>query len=292
MLGDMETQIDLKLVEIGVSTAQQPDLREMTQELLQDQRQYLDNLMADYDACLQVLGELDISVRSLEQTADQFRDYVDERVLWIRSSQPLNVRIFSETWQAIQQFWSSDDWPRLVLFLMEDIGTAWPQYLLGVLLLLGITGSQSRLRALSTRLISERQKQGASLLPVMCITLGITVLTACAWPLIPGFAAWRLQHSDAPLAASLERGFAYWGSALLVLDFSAVCVVVAAWRKRVWSGRRKSAAVCTTVCRPTSSRDCPSASAWWYRMNSVTGSVQNHWAGWRFWCGVPCWCIC
>ena len=219
MLGDMEMLIDLKMVELGASTAQQPDLREMTQELLRDQRQYLDNLMADYDACLQVLGELDTSVRSLEQTADHFRDYVDERVLWIRSSQPLNVRIFSETWQAIQQFWSSDDWPRLVLFLMEDVSTAWPQYLIGFLLLLGITGSQSRLRGFSTRLISDRQKQGSSLLPTMCMTLGITVLTACAWPLIPGFAAWRLLHSDAPLAASLERGFAYWGSALLVLDF-------------------------------------------------------------------------
>lgn len=219
ILGDMESQIDLKMVEIGVSTAQQPDLREMTQELLQDQRQYLDNLLADYNACLQTLGELDTSVRSLEQTAEHFRDYVDERVLWIRSSQPLDTQIFAETWQAIQQFWSSDDWPRLVLFLMEDVGTAWLQYLTGLLLLVAIAGSQSRLRGYATSLMSDRQKQGSSLLPTMFMSLGITVLTACAWPLIPGFAAWRLQHSGVPLAVSLERGFTYWGSALLVLDF-------------------------------------------------------------------------
>ncbi|MFM7833077.1 MAG: hypothetical protein ACKPJD_14905, partial [Planctomycetaceae bacterium] len=109
--------------------------------------------------------------------------------------------------------------PRLVLFSVDDFGTAWLQYLTGRLLLVAIAGSQSRLRGFATSLMTDRQKQGSSLLPTMFISLGITVLTACAWPLIPGFAAWRLQHSGVPLAVSLERGFAYWGSALLVLDF-------------------------------------------------------------------------
>ncbi|MFM7922272.1 MAG: hypothetical protein ACKPJJ_18760, partial [Planctomycetaceae bacterium] len=85
MLGDLGTQVELKLAQIGAGAMQQSSLREMTQELLVDQRQYLDNLLADYDVCLQTLGELDISERSLELTAAGFRDYIDERVLWIRS---------------------------------------------------------------------------------------------------------------------------------------------------------------------------------------------------------------
>jgi len=219
MLGDLETQVELKLGQIGAVALQQNSLRDMTQELLVDQRQYLDNLLADYDVCLQTLGELDISERSLELTAAGFRDYIDERVLWIRSSQPLNSLIFSETWQAVLQFWGSEDWPRLVLFLMEDLSSNWLQYLAGLTLLFSIAGSQSRIRAFSGELVAERQKLGRALLPTMLATLGLTLVTAAAWPLVPGFAAWRLGQADAPLAAALQRGFLYWASALLVLDF-------------------------------------------------------------------------
>ena len=219
MLGDIESQIDLTLGQIRPGAAQQPELREMTQELLQDQRQYLDNLLADYDACLQTLGELDISVRSLEFTAASFREYVDERVLWIRSSQPVSTRIFSETWQSIRQFWSSEDWPRMLLFLMDDLSAHWTGYLLAVLILVGLAGSQSRLRAFSAELTTERQKQGASAVITMLITMGVTLLTACTWPIVPGFAAWRLGQCDVALAVSLQHGFWYWGAALLVLDF-------------------------------------------------------------------------
>ncbi|MFO0536625.1 MAG: mechanosensitive ion channel domain-containing protein [Planctomyces sp.] len=219
MLGDMENQVDLKLAQIGAGASQQTPLREMTQELLLDQRQYLDNLLADYDVCLQTLGELDISERSLDSTATSFREYIDERVLWIRSSQPLNGLIFRETWQAIQQFWASEDWPRLVLFLMEDLSSSWLQYLAGLVLFLAIAGSQSRIRAFSAGLAAERQKQGRALLPTMLATMGLTLLTSAAWPLVPGFAAYRLGQADAPLAGALQQGFLYWGSALLVLDF-------------------------------------------------------------------------
>ncbi len=219
MLGDIASQVDLTLAGIQPTADQEPELRQMTQELLQDQRQYLDNLLADYDACLQTLGELDISVRSLESTADSFRDYVDERVLWIRSSQPLTAAVFSQTWHVIHQFWGADDWPRLFLFLVEDLSTEWPQYLLGLLLVFLIAGSQSRMRGLATSLIADRQRTGASLIPTMLITLALTMLTACAWPLIPGFAAWRLSYSNAPLATALQRGLTNWCVTLLVLDF-------------------------------------------------------------------------
>jgi potassium efflux system protein len=219
MLGDIESQIDLTLGQIRPGAAQQPELREMTQELLQDQRQYLDNLLADYDACLQTLGELDISVRSLESTAASFREYVDERVLWIRSSQPVSTRILSETWQSIRQFWSSEDWPRMLLFLMDDLSDQWTVYLLAILILAGLAALQSHLRAFSAALIGERQRRGASALVTMLITMSVTLLTACMWPILPGFAAWRLEQCDAALAVSLQRGFWYWGSALLVLDF-------------------------------------------------------------------------
>ncbi|MBC7965695.1 MAG: hypothetical protein H7Z17_07180, partial [Fuerstia sp.] len=60
-LGDIETQVEASLKLISVDNAANGELRQMTLEMLSDRRQYLDDLLADYDSCLQTLAETDVT---------------------------------------------------------------------------------------------------------------------------------------------------------------------------------------------------------------------------------------
>ncbi len=92
-LGDIEAQVEASLRLISAEDASNGELRQMTTELLTDRRQYLDNLLADYDSCLQTLADTDVICRRLETTIREFESYIDERVLWIRSATPVGSGI-------------------------------------------------------------------------------------------------------------------------------------------------------------------------------------------------------
>ena len=62
-LGDIEAQVEATLSLIPADAAANSELRQMTFELLSDRRQYLDDLLADYDSCLQTLAETDVTCR-------------------------------------------------------------------------------------------------------------------------------------------------------------------------------------------------------------------------------------
>ena len=61
----------------------------MVRGLLRDRREYLDGLLTDYQSYLDDLNALDMTTRDLLSVIDEYAQYIDERVLWIRSSRPL-----------------------------------------------------------------------------------------------------------------------------------------------------------------------------------------------------------
>ena len=123
-LGDIEAQVEASLRLLSAEDAANGELRQMTIELLTDRRQYLDNLLADYDSCLQTLADTDVICRRLETTIRDFEGYIDERVLWIRSATAVDSGIIKKTWTASQSFISHRQWNPLVEFMVADAQTA------------------------------------------------------------------------------------------------------------------------------------------------------------------------
>ena len=64
-------------------------LQDATEQVLVRKREYLDTLIRNYVASSNALVELDTTERQLINVTEDYQNYIDERVLWIRSAQPL-----------------------------------------------------------------------------------------------------------------------------------------------------------------------------------------------------------
>ena len=218
-LGDIEAQVEASLNLISVDDAANGQLREMTVELLSDRRHYLDDLLADYDSCLQTLAETDVTCRRLETTIREYESYIDERVLWIRSASAVDSGFIQKTWASAQSFATHRQWMPLVEFMVHDAQGYWPLYGL-VLIAFGlIIGLSRRMRRFVAELGDTAQKQLDAGIPLTLLATGLTVVMATAWPMLLWFVGSRLSYADMNLASALSLAFLLCAAALCLVDF-------------------------------------------------------------------------
>jgi potassium efflux system protein len=121
-LGDTATEAERIVASIdGIATHNGVDITDMTLSLLNDRKQYLDDLLADYDLCIRELAELDVRSGSLVETTQEFRSYIDERVLWIRSAAFVDAGTPGRAMQAIADLARHDRWYAVGQTLSGDI---------------------------------------------------------------------------------------------------------------------------------------------------------------------------
>lgn len=223
-LGDIEAQVEASLGLMSAADAAKGELRQMTVELLTDRRQYLDNLLGDYDSCLQTLADTDVTCRRLETTIREFESYIDERVLWIRSATPVGAGFIEKTWTTTQSFISHREWKPLVEYMLADAQSDWPIYGLFLIAFCLIIGFGRRTRHLVANLGDTAQKQLDSGIPLTLLATGLTVVMAAAWPMFLWFVGWRLSYAHLNLASALSVAFLFCAAALWLVDsFRKLC---------------------------------------------------------------------
>ncbi len=217
-LSDIESQVENSLSLVSAGDAENGELRQMTLELLTDRRQYLDDLLADYDSCLLTLGETDVTCRRLETTIYEYQSYIDERVLWIRSAAAVDPGLIGRMLDAIRMFTSHRQWNAVWNFVIDDVLTYWPLY--GMLLsgFAAIVILSRRMRQTVAALGADAQKQMGSGTQLMLLATGLTIIMAAAWPMVLWFAGWRLSFADLNLASALSVAFKFCAAALWLVD--------------------------------------------------------------------------
>jgi len=195
--------------------------------LLRAQRDNLDLLLKDYEAYLAALFDLDEAERRLVVTAEAVGKYIDERVLWVRSTSPLRARDARSAWEALCWFGPAAGWRGLASAAARDVAANWSLYGLaavGVSLLLLFRRRMRRgLRAMSDRLRSASTDRFHYTLT----TLLFAVLRAAPWPAILAFFAWRLSAAGpgASFAEALGTGLHAAAFALFLVDLlRAMCL--------------------------------------------------------------------
>jgi potassium efflux system protein len=88
----------------------QPYVTRMASELHQTRRDVLDKLIGDHDQYIRVLDELELAQRDLLAQREQFETYIDQRVLWIRSSEPIWRADIREALAGLQSLMSPTGW--------------------------------------------------------------------------------------------------------------------------------------------------------------------------------------
>ncbi|MGR9088733.1 MAG: mechanosensitive ion channel domain-containing protein, partial [Gammaproteobacteria bacterium] len=152
MKGFIDTDSQLKkLMQLNVDNALPLGQRMMIQAelrvLINSQRDLLNKLSAAYTTYLRTLGDVDFARQQLLSLARKYAEFLDERLLWVPSSEPVNTNYPKGLYRSIQWLLSPVNWKSVVLDARR-IGT--DNFFLTVFALLGV---------LLLRIFRKRAKQ-------------------------------------------------------------------------------------------------------------------------------------
>ncbi|MDD5227914.1 MAG: mechanosensitive ion channel [Methylococcales bacterium] len=105
----MRTQVDLTL-----PLEQRMMIQAELRVLLNNQKELLNKLAFSDAAYLRALGDLDFSRQQMLVEATKFAAYLDERLLWVPSSEPINLETLLGLYHSLQWLFSPTNWLILV----------------------------------------------------------------------------------------------------------------------------------------------------------------------------------
>ena len=115
------SDIDAKLKDImeqQVDYQMPPDQRMMIQAelrvLLNSQDDLLNKLSVDYTTYLRILGDFDFARQQMAVIANKFALYLDENLLWVKSSDPINIHYIASLFHSTQWLLSPVNWMSLI----------------------------------------------------------------------------------------------------------------------------------------------------------------------------------
>lgn len=201
------------------------ELELAVRDYLTSQRDYLDTAIRNHYDCLKTLVDLDDAEHKLIRVVQQYTDYIDERVLWIRSADPMQLSDFRTAGGIVWRLLNPEGlegWAEIGGALKADFGRHPELHLLVILVFVAWLFAQRRLRDW----VARTGKLAASsthyeILPTLK-ALVLTVLIAGIWPALFWYVAWRLVSPlDATtFAKAVASGLAHMAAWFFPLEFS------------------------------------------------------------------------
>ncbi len=151
--------------------------------LAEQRRDLLDKAIASDDTYLQALSELDFTQRQLSETVTAYNDFLDERLLWIRTGKPPSWQTLESAGEDIAVFASPQHWLHLGRALVLPDSFPWV-LLMGLalfVLLMKITGILRASLERSGRNVGQmRHDRYITTLRALMLTL----VLALPWPVL------------------------------------------------------------------------------------------------------------
>lgn len=217
----IDRQIDqiLKESKKPIAPAEQEALRGQLRELLRTKRSYLSDLIRDYNASIKTWFELLEEERLLIAEARKYADYIDEHILWVRSTRPIQPAHAWPAWYAATWLVDSDNWTEVGKALLADL-RANPLVVLFGLLLVWLLALHRRLRV-RLRQIDEIAAGGRTYAFSHTLeAVGLALLLAAPWPVLLWLVGWRLSWTVAAsdFTGALAVGLRTVGGLYLALE--------------------------------------------------------------------------
>jgi len=221
-LADPQTELSAVVSRLSpkLDEAEKKETRQAAQNLLTQRRELLDSLIADYTAYFNLLNDLTARQQRLLVTAQSYREYLREHLLWIRSAD-----VF--TWNDVPQL-ASDvawllDWRKWVR-VAQDLGRAISQNLgrmgLGVVLLTVMLLSQTTMRRHLRDLGKTAEKSYVAPYRTTLLALTLTLAISVIWPVLVLFLGWQLSDGtgSAPFSRAVGYGLIAAGQVYFLLE--------------------------------------------------------------------------
>ena len=167
----------------SLSSAWQGWISEEIRELALQRRALLDQAIATDDSLLQALSELDFAQRELSKVVSEYNQFLDERLLWVRTGDPPSWQSIAAIGKTFDFFLSPANLKQLTDALSSNGGFSWT-LLIGLILFAMLLSQRRRMLASlrnSGRKVGQLRHDRFS---YSLRALLLTLLLALPWPIL------------------------------------------------------------------------------------------------------------
>ncbi len=212
----------LASVEDELSETDHRRLEEIINDQLATRQRTLTSLLADYDEYLQALLVLDAAEQDYREAVAEFRNYINERALWMRSTVPISLRDAEYIALGARETLETEAAAAVAQHVLDDLQERGYWYVLAAAPLLFVTFAQFQLRRRYMQALEAGGKWSTITIRHTFIALGLLLLRKGATPFLVGILGWRLtQAVDASVAV---RAIGYGAIDLAVFLFTVAII--------------------------------------------------------------------
>ncbi|MEX0818545.1 MAG: mechanosensitive ion channel domain-containing protein, partial [Pirellulaceae bacterium] len=210
LLDNRDTIVAGVIARLERSTRQYDDayFTQMVGELLTTKEELLSKLIRDHDDYLQLLGELEVAQQELIASTKQSQSFIDERVLWIRSSDPFGREHFNQAWVELQDLTQASHWVAIGAAIKNRVIQRPLLAVLGALAIVLMILCRDRFRRQVNRICeTDPEELRRKFMPTIEAIVAAALATAF-WPGMMWLAGWQLKTTvDMPdLGIAVGRG--------------------------------------------------------------------------------------
>lgn len=228
LLPDLETRKRVILQELdpAMSAENRAEIERRVTEQLTKQQEIYDSLIRSYTDFSEVLLKAQTAEAGLVAVTEEFKAYIDERILWLRSMPAVGQNDLVQAWQSCKWLSGPSKWIELGRGLWVDAQTN-PQIFASWIMLFLVLFILKRRLSDQLRVIAELvPKVYTDRFSHTLLALFITVLLAAFWPGVVWFVAWRIatfggesQSAESQFAKAAAAGLSRAATILLLLQF-------------------------------------------------------------------------
>jgi len=111
---DAELRSLMSLVDADLPADQRMMIQAEARILMNHQKELLNKLSIAYTSYLRILGDFDFASQQLIHLKEKFAAYLDEKLLWVKSSEPITYHFFSGLYHAMQWLLSPFNWLAMI----------------------------------------------------------------------------------------------------------------------------------------------------------------------------------
>ncbi len=184
--------------------------RELTRAMAEQKRklEQLTSQTDGYPNYIALIAELEKATARELALVEEFRDYIDQRVLWVRSTDPLNLPDATESVDAALWLVSPSNWTQLGQALASDAAASPVIVAVGVALIGAMIVAQRRARSKLIQINQRVAGQYPGPYRDTVLAMALTLVLAAFWPVTLGFVGWRLvaRPQAGPFAYAVGSG--------------------------------------------------------------------------------------
>jgi potassium efflux system protein len=201
-LNDLTSEIDAIIAQLdpNVGEAQREAIKKQATSYYESQRDTLQKIAGLYGDYAGKLANLDVKERRYVQMVQEYADFLDANVLWVRSSPVLRLSDLSESISAVGWLLSPVNWYETIVVLWKDFKANILTYLAVLLVVISLIILHPKAHdSLGAFAEKVHQVQTDSFKHTVK-TLGLTIFLAATWPVVLFLFQWCISRAASAAA--------------------------------------------------------------------------------------------